>query len=175
MTFRLSLTFGPKWENVSNVRNFVTGALSTGIVDINDAKKVATASSELLENVVKYSAVGGAIIDIVKDSNMGIISLTIKNVVDDEHIGTFERLFQLIIKGDAKEMYKQMMLKSFNDPDNSRLGLARIRYECQGEISYEISNDIELISNILDTVKMQDNLKLLSVTVKIPVKLFGKE
>ncbi|MCD4676820.1 MAG: hypothetical protein K8S18_12620 [Desulfobacula sp.] len=172
MAFNLSLTFGPKWENVSNIRNFVTEMLSTGIVDINDAKKVATASSELVENVVKYSAAGGAMIDIKKDPGMGRIALTIKNIANYKHIDTFEAIYKKIMEGDPKEVYKKMMLRSFNDPDNSQLGLARIRYECQGEILYEISNDIKSIANVSDIDQSDDNLKLLSVTVEIPVKLF---
>ena len=40
MAFNLNLTFGPQWENVSNIRNFVSEMLSTGIMDIDDAKKV---------------------------------------------------------------------------------------------------------------------------------------
>jgi len=146
--------------------------LSTGIVDIIDAKKVATASSELVENVVKYSATGGAMIDIKKDPGTGKISLTIKNIASNDDINTFETIFKNVIGGDPKEMYKKMMLRSFNDPENSQLGLARIRYECQGEISYEISQDIKLISNVLDCEQIKDDFKLLSVTVEIPVKQF---
>ncbi len=171
MAFNLNLTFGPKWENVSNIRNFVTEMLSTGIVDTIDAKKVATASSELVENVVKYSSVGGAMIDIQKNLSEGKIALTIKNISSVENIKTFESIYQKVIQGDPKEVYKQMMIRSFNDPDNSQLGLARIRYECQGNILYEISDDISCISNISQENRSNKNLKLLSVTVEIPVQL----
>jgi len=174
MAFNLNLTFGPKWENVSNIRNFVTEILSTGIVDIDDAKKVATASSELVENVVKYSAVGGAMIDIKKDPVAGKISLTIKNIATHKNIQTFEAIYKSIIDGDPKEVYKKMMLRSFNDPDHSQLGLARIRYECQGDIFYEIGNNTDIISNSPDTDNNSDDYKLLSVTVEIPVKMFNK-
>ena len=140
MAFNLNLTFGPKWENVSNIRNFVTEILSTGIVDLDDAKKVATASSELVENVVKYSAAGGAMIDIKKDPVAGKISLTIKNIASIKNIQTFESIYNSVIDGDPKEVYKKMMLRSFNDPEHSQLGLARIRYECQGDIFYKVEN-----------------------------------
>ncbi len=171
MAFNLNLTFGPKWENVSNIRNFVTEMLSTGIVDVIDAKKVATASSELVENVVKYSVIGGAMIDIQKNLSEGKIALTIKNISSEKNIKTFESIYARVIKGDPKEVYKQMMLRSFNDPENSQLGLARIRYECQGNILYEISDDISSISNISQEDQIKNNLKLLSVTVEIPVQL----
>jgi len=173
MAFNLNLTFGPKWENVSNIRNFVTEILSTGIVDLDDAKKVATASSELVENVVKYSVVGGAVIDIKKDPTAGKISLTIKNVADIKDIKNFESIYTTVIDGDPKEIYKKMMLRSFNDPKHSQLGLARIRYECQGHISYEISNGIDIISNLPERDKASNDHKLLSVTVEIPVKIIN--
>lgn len=174
MAFNLNLTFGPKWENVSNIRNFVAEILSTGIVGLDDAKKVATASSELVENVVKYSAMGGAVIDIKKDPAAGKISLTIKNVADIKEIETFESIYKTVIDGDPKEVYKKMMLRSFNDPKNSRLGLARIRYECQGDISYAIGNDIDIISDVPDKDKNANHHKLLSVTVEIPVKMVNE-
>lgn len=174
MAFNLNLTFGPKWENVSNIRNFVTEILSTGIVDLDDAKKVATASSELVENVVKYSAVGGAVIDIKKDPVVGKISLTIKNIASLKNIQTFESIYKTVIDGDPKEIYKQMMLRSFNDPKHSQLGLARIRYECQGDIFYEVGNNTDIISNCPDIVDNSDDNKLLSVTVEIPVKITDK-
>ncbi len=174
MAFNLNLTFGPKWENVSNIRNFVAEILSTGIVDLDDAKKVATASSELVENVVKYSVAGGAVIDIKKDPDAGKVSLTIKNIAALKNIQTFESIYKTVIDGDPKEVYKKMMLRSFSDPDHSQLGLARIRYECQGEIFYEISDDIGIISNLPDTGNNFNGSKLLSVTVEIPVKMMNK-
>ena len=78
MAFNLRLTFGPQWESIPIIRNFTTDLLSAGILDINDAKKVATACSELIENVVKYSAAGGTVIDVTKDLEKGEIRLTIK-------------------------------------------------------------------------------------------------
>jgi hypothetical protein len=174
MAFNLNLTFGPKWENVSNIRNFVTEILSTGIVDLDDAKKVATASSELVENVVKYSVAGGAVIDIKKDPAAGKISLTIKNIATLKNIQTFESIYECVIDGDPKEVYKKMMLRSFSDPEHSQLGLARIRYECQGEISYDISDNIGVISNLPDTGNDFNDSRLLSVTVEIPVKMTNK-
>ena len=174
MAFNLNLKFGPKWENVSNIRNFITDMLSAGIMDTSDAKKVATASSELVENVVKYSAVGGAIIDLKKDPGTGKISLTIKNVADQKRIATFKSIYSQIIEGDPKEIYKKMMLKSFNDPDNSQLGLARIRYECQGDITYTEENDTNSIIAMSDAEPDNRNLRLLSVTVEIPVTLLDQ-
>lgn len=169
MAFNFRLSFGPQWESVSIIRNFATDLLSNGILDLNDAKKVATAVSELIENVVKYSAVGGTMIDVSKDLNKGKIRLTIMNIATDENVETFEKIFKEVNQGEPKEMYKKMMLKSFSDPENSQLGLARIRYECQGNISYEISSDFDSFSILPEVEDAGEGVKLLSVSVEIPV------
>lgn len=169
MAFNLNLSFGPQWESVSIIRNFMTDLLSTGILDPNDAKKVSTAVSELIENVVKYSAAGGTIIDVNKDLGNGKIRLTIKNIATSEHLDTFEVIFSEVIQGEPREMYKRMMLKSFSNPEKSQLGLARIRYECEGTITYEIEEDTNAFSILPKTQNIPDGLKLLSVSVEIPV------
>jgi hypothetical protein len=171
MVFNLNLSFGPKWENVSNIRNFVTEMLSTGILDINDAKKVATATSELVENIVKYSAAGGAHITIRKDPDRGKATLTFKNIAGLNHIAMFESIFKEITAGDPREAYKKMMLRSFNNEGKSQLGLARIQYECQGTLSYHIEGDLESMPNQQGIAVDDRSLKILSVTVEIPVKL----
>lgn len=170
MAFKLHMNFGPMWESVSIIRNFTTDMLSTGILDTNDAKKVATACSELIENVVKYSAAGGVAIDIKKDLGNGEIYLTIQNIANEEDLETFESVFQTVTSGDPKEVYKNMMLRSFSDPETSQLGLARIRYECQGELSYSISDNTNTIAQLQHSDSLQDDFKVLSVSVKIPVQ-----
>lgn len=170
MVFQLHMNFGPQWESVSIIRNFTTDMLSTGILDTNDAKKVSTACSELIENVVKYSAAGGAAIDMKKDLGNGVIFITIKNIADAHNLASFESVFQTVVNGEPKEVYKNMMLRSFSDPDTSQLGLARIRYECQGEISYNISNDSNDITYLQHSDKIKKDFQVLSVSVKIPVQ-----
>jgi len=86
-----------------------------------------------------------------------------------ENVKTFETIFQEVNQGDPKEMYKKMMLKSFSDPETSQLGLARIRYECEGTITYELENDIESFSVVPEIGDIQSSHKLLSVSVEIPV------
>ncbi|MFH2091924.1 MAG: hypothetical protein ABIJ31_06140 [Pseudomonadota bacterium] len=169
MAFNLKLSFGPQWESVSIIRNFTAELLSLGIVNRDDAKKASTACSELIENVVKYSAAGGTMIDVTKDLGRGKIHLTIKNIASSKNVETFKTIFEEVTQGDPKEMYKKMMLRSFADPETSQLGLARIRYECQGTITYDVEDDIQSLSILSETSVIQADLKLLSVSVEIPV------
>ncbi|MCP3873543.1 MAG: hypothetical protein GY699_10370 [Desulfobacteraceae bacterium] len=174
MAFHIHLNFGPHWDNVSNIRTFVTQMLSTKVLEMSDAKRVAIASSELIENVAKYSEGGEAVVDIKKDVKNGKISIIVQNLANNSNIEKFESIYSLIIDGDPREVYKTMMLRSFNSPENSQLGLARIRYECQGEIFYQIDNDN--VANIdLSEIDINNNdFQLLSVEVKIPVTLLER-
>ncbi len=135
---------------------------------------MATATSELVENIVKYSAVGGAQITILKDPGKGKVTLTIKNFASLNHLETFESIFQEINTGDPKDVYKKMMLRSFNSAKKSQLGLARIRYECQGDLSYHISDDLDSIPDQQKDTIDDYTLKVLSITVEIPVTMTEK-
>ena len=174
MSLHLNLTFGPKWENVTNIRIFVTEILSSGIIDVEDAKKVATATSELVENLVKYSTISGADIRITRDKSIGKISLSISNITNQENLTAFETIYHEICQGEPKEAYKKMMLKSFQSDEKSQLGLARIRYECQGKITYNISNNIDIIEQHSEIEIPHNGDKLLNVTVEIPVAFQNK-
>lgn len=169
MVFNLHLTFSPQWENVTNIRTFVTRMLSSGIVNPNDARKVATASTLLVENAIKYSVAGSAVIDIKKKTELEQIHLAIKNISDLTHLDTFETIYKQVYQKDAKKMYTTTMNHLANTPRNGRRGLAKIRYECQGDIRYDISDDIRTIPNVSSFNIADKNPKVLTVSVIVPV------
>ena len=170
MAFKLNLSFGPCWENIGSIRHFITEILSTGVLQQGDAIKIATTTSELLENVVKYAAFGGAEISLVKEPERGVVSLDIKNLATAENLATFESIFAMVSEGTAKEAYKKMMLRSATE-DTSQLGLARIRHECGGDISYQVAECQPGLSFCDSMVPADQNAKILQVTVHIDVPL----
>lgn len=170
MKLNLNLLCSPQWKNVANIRNFVMEMLSSGIVTLDDAKKVATVISELIENIVKYSAISGTDISLGESNTSNTISLTLSNITTIENIKAFESFFSLINTGAPKDVYKNMMLRSFSDPDKSQLGLARIQYECQGELSYAVSENLMPIIENDEDIPNKENLRKLSITVNIPVQ-----
>lgn len=171
MIFNLDLSFGPKWENISIIRVFINDMLSIGIIAKQDATNVSTAVSELMENIVKYTSAGGALISLKKNTNLGMISLCMSNVCTKEDAEKFENIYTDIIQGSPKDAYKKRMINSMKNEKLSQLGLARIRYECKGEITYDISDNLADVKSSLAIDEHDEGYKLLTVEVKIPVQL----
>jgi len=168
MTFNFDLTYCQKWENVSYIRHFVADMLSEEFYGLSDSKRVSTATSELVENLVKHSSSKLANISISREGDASEILLKATNTVSKELLNQFETIFKDIYKGDPKTVYKEMMLRSLGEKDVSQLGLARIRYECEGEISYQVSNckdNPKLCQSLPKTSKHQ----LLTIIVKVPM------
>ncbi len=174
MSFNMNLAFGPRWDDTATLRDFLTKILSSGIVIPEDAEKVAMATSELVENLVKYSTIGGSAIFLEKDYGADKITLMTKNIADTEKLEMFVSVFDEIKEGDPQEIFKKMMLRSLTDPDTSQLGLARIRCECCAEVSYELSDDLEQVIIPPDITYDATAYRLLCVTIVIPVKLISE-
>ena len=88
-----------------------------------------------------------------------------------DKLESFEVVFDEIKEGDPQEIYKKMMLRSLTEPQVSQLGLARIKCECNADISYELSNDFGQVIIPPGVTFNHDDYELLMVTVTIPVKL----
>jgi len=179
MKFDFELTYQQKWENVSSIRHFVSEMLSGKLFGLEVEKKVSTATSELIENIVKYSTGSVAKLAIKCQHSDPTIVLVASNVVSSHLLVKFESIFSEVNKGEAKEAYKEMMLRSLCDTQLSQLGLARIRYECHGIISYDVSESYD-VSDFADVsfkpeqISNDSNNKLLSISVKVPIEKYNK-
>ena len=172
--FFFKLKFGPKWEHVKVIRNFISIILSSGISDTDVAYKIAIAGSELMENACKYSAVGGAIIEIIKSYHQNHVELNIQNIARQNEIDTFKQTLEAASKGNAKEAYKEIILESLQANTQGRIGIARVRYECNADISYAISEDItDLMYG--ETVKNRDKFFRLNIHVVFPLDRDSKK
>jgi len=168
MTFIFNLTYHQKWKNVSYIRHFVTDILNEEFHDLTGSKRVSIATSELIENLVKHSSSSLVNISIKKDETESIILIKATNTVSQELLERFESIFKEIYKGDPKTVYKEMMLRSLGETNVSQLGLARIRYECDGEISYEVSG-CSKNNPICESISETAEYQLLTVIVKVPI------
>ncbi len=168
MRFGFELTYQQEWENVSSVRHFISEMLSREFGGIVESKKISTATSELMENVVKYSTVSIANLSIKCDKDNSVIYLIATNAVSKGLLAKFESIFDEVHQGEPKEVYKEMMLRSLCETEVSQLGLARIRYECNGDISYEVSEYLDGSSEFRELPNTSDD-RLLTITVKIPI------
>jgi len=98
------------------------------------------ATSELLENAVKYGASEDThcIIQAFPDTGMIIASVT--NQASPKGAEEVKALFSKIMSGDPLEAYISQMRESATRTDGkSQLGLARIRYETGAELGLEVT------------------------------------
>lgn len=165
--FFLKFKFSPVWKDIVNIRNFIIAMLSSKITDYTSAYRVGLVASELIENVCKYSAVGGASLEMEQNNNNPEFFLRLRNVTDQKAIGQLKEVHEMIYKGSAKKVYKKMMLRSLHRDISKQLGLARIRYEGQAEISFIVESDIRHLIDPYDLPKAQDKeLVVLCVQIK---------
>ncbi|MBN2444424.1 MAG: hypothetical protein JXJ04_23880 [Spirochaetales bacterium] len=142
--FNFKLQFNPKWGSIVSIRKFIISILSKQITNHDEAYRVALVATELLENVCRYSTGGMASIILKQGEKKSEIELSIRNITNKENFNNFKKIFEIISEGSATEAYMKMMVRIVNAKDNkfSQLGLARIRYEGQSELAYEIDPDI---------------------------------
>lgn len=171
MILNLNLSFGSDWKRISIIRSFITEMLSLEVRDLNDAKSISMATSELMENALKYSTIKGAVIAIKKDIDNGLVTLAMSNITTEGQLEAFKEIFEILHSDTPKEVYKQMMIRSFNQSERCQLGLARIQYECRSKLSYHVDNDLTPILKLTNTDANfpTDGLRYLTVAVEIPV------
>ena len=168
----LKLNFIPNWDDISKFRKFVNCLLSNKVTDETQAYRISMTIAELMENVCKFSAVGGAAIEIEHLEEKSQITVSVKNITRLENIEQFKYIFSLVNKGTAREAYRNMMLRSikFKDVSIRQLGLARIRYEGNSNISYKTEKEIsKLLNNSANKIKDSDKLKTLNVKLQFPI------
>ncbi len=143
-----------EWEFVSATRKYL-GDLILGIYkDKKDyqlyAEKLATASSELIENAYKYSPQDTDFQIILQKSDDEIV-LEVRNYVQGNAQATLKAIQNEIelVYGDPdpREAFKKKVLASLSDPGGkSMLGYAKIRLETGGIISAELEDQLLLIT-----------------------------
>lgn len=146
-----------EWEFVSATRKYLAD-LIRGIYKGNDhyssyAEKLATASSELIENAYKYSPVDTDL-NIVLTKSAHEITLQVRNFVEGDVQKTIEYIqeeIHLVYQDpDPREAFKKKVMASLVDPDGkSMLGYAKIRLETGGIISAEMEEDNLLLITVI--------------------------
>jgi hypothetical protein len=172
--FYLKLKFGPDWDDIVIIRNFIISMLSQKITSYDEAYRIALVASELMENACRYSTIGGAIIELEQGNNQASIEFRIKNITREKNVEEFKKILGFINSGSAGDAYKKMMMRVINNSDNtiSQLGLARIRYEGKSELSYEVEPDIK---PLLKGRESMNNGEYLILCVKSKMFITPKE
>jgi len=137
----IELEFGPSWKYIACARSFIQNFLSISLANKEKADKIALASSELLENAVKYGSN-----DIIKLSIYVVhetenLVVEVINSATPEAIKILKNIYKKIIKGNPIDVYlSQMKEAALRSDGKSQLGLSRIRCEIGGELSLNIED-----------------------------------
>jgi hypothetical protein len=142
----LELHFSPSVELISLVRRFVFDFYRQILKDEDAVSRVALTTHELLENAVRYSTNGVAMvrIDVTGDdeSPRRRLRIQMENDAEESHRIALGEIFEEIQRAeDPFEHYQKVMLRNAKRTDGSGLGLARILAEAEMDLDYEIVDD----------------------------------
>ncbi len=140
----LCLEFRPHRELVSRARVFVSDLYDGVLRDPDAVSRVALATHELLENVVKYSLDGRShfTIDIAGVGTDRWLRIRVRNKTTPEHARDVGRVLDEIGRaGDPAVMYQHFLRRCVAEEQGSGLGLARIVAEAELQVHCAIEGD----------------------------------
>lgn len=147
----IEMVFGPRWTYIATVRTFLQNFLSITLADNKWADVISMAASELLENAVKYASAEGTKISVKHFKDKGELSLVVENFSAPENSSILMTEIERISQGDPQQIYLQKMQEAALRTDGgSQLGLARIRYESNADISIDIDGELVRVKVIFD-------------------------
>ena len=115
--------------------------LSISLDDSSRADKISMAISELLENAVKYSISEDAYIRLEFPGKGGLLQVIVQNQAEEKQAKKLLDFVDNLNSGPPLETYMELMKKNNDQPGTSQLGLARIRYESEGEIQAQYTDN----------------------------------
>ncbi len=139
------MSFSPSDELISLVRRFVGTFYLRVLSDPDLASRVALATHELLENAVRYSADGVALVrmEIRSPQTAPLVEIRTRNRAAKQHTSVLaNRIDEMNSLGDPFKFYQQLMRKSAKDGIRGGLGLGRIAAEAEMTISCEILDNV---------------------------------
>lgn len=138
----IEMRFGPRWKYISPARLFIQSFVAIAVSDQAKADRVAMAASELLENAVKYGTSDDTHCVVQAQADRGLIRASVTNQASAAGAEELRLVYQKIMTGSPLEAYITQMREAATRSDGkSQLGLARIRYETNADLSLAITPD----------------------------------
>lgn len=136
----IEIRFGPRWKYISPARVFIQNFIAIALSDQAKADAIAMATSELLENAVKYGASEDTQCVVKASPTTGTIQTSVTNHATEAGARELQVLYDKIMSGDPLEAYITQMREAATRTDGkSQLGLARVRYETGGDMRLEVT------------------------------------
>ena len=137
---RLDVRFDSCWEVIDETRGFLVRALAHAIPDPVRLEQIGIAAHELMENAFRYSTRPEVSIRIESDG--ATITVTVDNVATSAQVEALrQQIDALRATPDALAYYQQKMLESVERDEGSGLGLARIQWEAEMSLDFEIEGE----------------------------------
>ncbi len=142
------LRLRPMWRHVDGIRKFCDFFTAESFDNETLGERVGVVIHELTENAIKYSREGdSAELELSIRHDDGQIEIVVANSPAPEHIDTLRRAFQTLATASAEEAYLSAMRRAATLPDGqSGLGLARIRHDCDVELTLAVDDGLARIT-----------------------------
>ena len=152
-TLSFGLQIQPQTQMVSIVRRFVEESFEKMVGDPDAVFRVSLAVHELLENAAKYGVGDKTGLTVYFEADGPTASIKLTNQTTPEHLARLRACIEEIQA--SKEpfvLYQTLMRRTFGIPNESGLGLARIRAEGELDLSLEVDgNMVTIIASCLPT------------------------
>ena len=146
----IEIRFGPRWKYISPARVFIQNFIAIALSDQAKADSIAMATSELLENAVKYGSSEDTHCIVQAYPETGVIQASVTNHATEQGAREVKALFDRIMAGDPLESYIMQMREAATRTDGkSQLGLARIRYETGADVKLDLTPDHKVTITIV--------------------------
>lgn len=131
------MRFRPAWTYIDGIREFGRFFCQATFGTPELADRACVIIQEVLENAVKYSTnEADSELELAIDSDGTNILFSVSSPPDQEHLRILREELTGLHALDPQQAYLAAFLRAANEPDApSRLGLARVRYEGEVELS----------------------------------------
>jgi hypothetical protein len=131
------MRFRPAWAYIDGIREFGRFFCETTFGTPELAERARVILQETLENAVKYSTNGAdAELELSISADAQRIEFSVSSTPDPEHMANLKSELTSITQLAPEEAYLAAFVRAAGDPESaSRIGLARIRYEGNVELS----------------------------------------
>lgn len=143
MHMHLELNFRPTVQIITVLRNSVMRLFERVLANPDASARIALATHELLENTLRHSSDGNAVLHISLDGAHAPRRVTIvtRNRATPANIADLAAQAAEMDALDAQTYLMELMLRCANSDEDGGLGLARVRAEAEMDIAIETEGD----------------------------------
>jgi signal transduction histidine kinase/CheY-like chemotaxis protein len=140
--WELSLRFPKSWDRLDAVRESAGYFTRATYADLVAAERVGLVVHELVENAIKYSLPGDAQLSVDLHAIPGAFRINVRNRSSAELFGALKDALSAVLADEPEQAYLRALARCRTRPANqSGLGLPRLAYEAQVELSAKLERD----------------------------------